>query len=100
MTGSNACPVAFKVQIVIERDGDLFHAYCPALVGLHTCGDTEEEALNNATYAAKAYLMSLLKHNEPLPIGVSSVIQTKRTLHFHHKPIVSQHIRELELAGA
>lgn len=99
MVGSSACPVAFKVQIFIEQDEDSFHAYCPALVGLHTCGDTEEEALNNATDAAKAYLISLLKHNEPLPIGVTSDSETKRTLHFHRKPIISQHIRELELAG-
>jgi len=44
MHSDNKC----KVEIFIEPDGDGFHAYCPALKGLHTCGDTEEEALENA----------------------------------------------------
>ena len=51
-----------EVSIIIEPDGDSFHAYCPAFKGLHTCGDTEEEALNNAVQAVAAYLRSLIKH--------------------------------------
>lgn len=58
------------VEVVVEPDGDGFHAYCPALKGLHTCGDTLEEAMENAKDAASAYLQSLIKHDEPIPIGV------------------------------
>lgn len=59
----------FRVQVVIEPDGTEFHAYCPALKGLHTSGNTEKEALNNAKDAAVAYIKSLIKHGDPIPIG-------------------------------
>ena len=62
--------ISFKICVVVEPDGDQFHAYCPALTGLHTCGDTEEEALDNARDAAIAYLHSLIKHGDPIPVGV------------------------------
>ena len=62
--------IGFKILVVVEHDETGFHAYCPALKGLHTCGDTEEEALQNATDAAKAYILSLIKHGDPIPVGV------------------------------
>ena len=62
--------IGFKIEIAVEPDDDGFHAYCPALKGLHTAGDTEEEAVQNAKDAAIAYLESLMKHGEPIPIGV------------------------------
>ena len=60
----------FKIQVIIEPDEAGFHAYCPALKGLHTYGETEEEALENARNAAIAYLRSLIKHNDPIPVGI------------------------------
>lgn len=62
--------IEFVITVVVESDDDSFHAYCPALKGLHTCGATEEEALRNAADAAVAYLRSLIKHGEPIPVGV------------------------------
>ena len=53
-----------RISVVIEPDGDGFHAYCPALKGLHTCGETEQEALENAKDTAIAYLRSLVKHGD------------------------------------
>ena len=50
----------FQLLIVIEPDGDEFHAYAPDLPGLHTSGATQEEALSNARDAATAYLRSLI----------------------------------------
>ena len=61
--------IGFKIEIVVEPDNDDFHAYCPALRGLHVGGDTEEEAVQNARDAAIAYLESLIKHNDPIPVG-------------------------------
>lgn len=63
--------VEFKVDIVVEPDGEMFHAYCPALKGLHVDGATEEEAVRNAVEAAEAYLESLIRHNEPIPISAA-----------------------------
>lgn len=69
----------FRIEILVEPDGDVFHAYCPALTGLHTCGDTEQEAVENAKDAAIAYLLSLITHGDPIPIGiVKPLVQTKR----------------------
>lgn len=62
--------IKLKVMIVVEPDEGSFHAYCPDLKGLHVDGATEEEALNNALEAVKLYVGSLLKHNDPIPIGV------------------------------
>lgn len=61
----------FRVTVVVEPDGDGFHAYCPALKGLHVPGDTEEEALKNAKDAVDGYLRSLIRHGDPVPIGAS-----------------------------
>jgi predicted RNase H-like HicB family nuclease len=62
--------IEFSVTIVVEPDGNEYHAYCPALKGLHTSGSTREEACQHAADAAMAYLQSLIKHHEPLPIGL------------------------------
>jgi predicted RNase H-like HicB family nuclease len=50
------------IDVCVEPDGDGFHAWCPAHIGLHTCGATEAEALENARNAIIAYQTSELKH--------------------------------------
>ena len=60
--------LSFTVVIEPEHDGT-FHAFCPGLKGLHVDGRTEREALDNATQAAYAYVSSLIRHGDPLPIG-------------------------------
>ena len=69
----------FRIEVIIEPDGTTFHAYCPAFKGLHTCGDTEEQALQNARDAASAYLESLIKHGDPIPVGVIIREEAKET---------------------
>jgi antitoxin HicB len=59
-----------SIAVEVERDGDSFYAHCPGLKGLHVNGATEEEAVKNATIAARMYVDSILRHNDPLPIGV------------------------------
>lgn len=61
--------VLVELEIVVEQDGNEFYAYCPALTGLHTSGQTVEEACANARDAATAHLQSLIQHGDPLPIG-------------------------------
>ena len=62
--------IAFKIQVIVERDEGEYHAYCPALKGLHTSGTTQEEAYNNAIDAAIAYIETLIEDVNPIPIGV------------------------------
>ena len=58
-----------SLTVVVEKDGDSYHAYVPAFKGLHVDGETESKALENAKEAAKVYLHSLVMHGDPLPIG-------------------------------
>ncbi len=63
--------IGFRVEVCVEPDNEGFYAYCPALKGLHTCGSTEEEALQNAKNAAMLYIQSLIKHGDPIPVGIA-----------------------------
>lgn len=56
----------FTVILEREEEGG-YHAFCPALKGCHTQGDTLDEALANVREAIEAYLESLRAHGEPLP---------------------------------
>ena len=56
----------FTVILEREEEGG-YHAFCPALKGCHTQGDTLDEALANAREAIEAYLESLRAHGEPMP---------------------------------
>ncbi len=50
-----------------EEDGG-YHAFCPALPGCHTQGDTYDEAIENIRDAIKIYLESLKAHGEKSPV--------------------------------
>lgn len=41
----------------------------PLLKGLHIDGETPEAALENAKEAVVAYLISLIKHKDPIPLN-------------------------------
>ena len=56
------------ITVVLEPDEGGFHAYCPALKGLHVDGSTEKEALENVREALAVYLDSLALHGDPLPV--------------------------------
>jgi len=58
-----------QITLIIEPDGDSFHAYCPAFKGLHVDGADEKEAIRNAANAIGVYVNSLVSHGEPLPVG-------------------------------
>lgn len=62
--------ISFLVRIKIEKDNGEFHVFCPALKGLHTSGKTLKEAKENVTNAIVAYINSLIKHREPIPLEV------------------------------
>lgn len=68
-------PQRLSVQIVVAKDEETFHAYAPALKGLHVDGATQEEAVENVKEAIAVYLESLHKYGDPLPEGPGLVIQ-------------------------
>lgn len=49
----------YKVSITIEKDDDGYFAWCPALEGCQTQGDTLDEAMANIREAIAVYLDSL-----------------------------------------
>jgi len=62
--------ITLKIRFVVEVDGEEFYASCPDLPGLHVGGATEKEALMNGRLAVEAYLQSLIRHHQPIPVGV------------------------------
>jgi len=62
--------ITFAVKVCIDKDGDTYYAYCPALPGVHIDGETEEEAIKHATVAVKLYIESLIDHGDPIPLQI------------------------------
>ena len=64
-----------KFRITIEQDEEgMFVAQCHSLPGCVSQGETWEEALNNIRDAIHGYLVSLKKHNEPIPPAIEEEI--------------------------
>lgn len=51
--------MSYKIDVVIEKDADGYYAYCPALKGCQTQGDTLEEVQANIKEAIELYLSTL-----------------------------------------
>ena len=69
--------INLRISVVLEPDGDGYHAYCPALKGLHVDGKSEQEAMRNVKQAIAVYLKSLARHGDPLPIGADLTLHAK-----------------------
>lgn len=70
-----------KIQFVVEPDGDGgFHAFSPSLPGLHADGQTQDEAAGNFVTEVPAYLQSLAKHGDPLPVCTVEIVKKERTI--------------------
>jgi predicted RNase H-like HicB family nuclease len=67
-----------QITLILEPDGDCFHAYCPAFKGLHVDGASEKEAIRNAAHAVGVYVNSLVSNGEPLPIGSDCSVQEEQ----------------------
>lgn len=58
----------YNYTIILEREEDGgYHAFCPALPGCHTQGDTYDEVMKNIEDALKLYIESLKIHHDPIP---------------------------------
>ena len=49
----------YRLDVIIEQDNDGYYAYCPALEGCQSQGQTFEEALRNIQEAADLYWETL-----------------------------------------
>lgn len=59
-----------KFRIIFTEEDDMFTAECPSLPGCISQGKTRKEAERNIKDAAKGYIESLKKHNEPIPPSI------------------------------
>ena len=60
-----------KFRVLIEQDEDgFFVATVPELPGCISQGKTRSEAIFNIKDAVEGYLVSLKKHNEPIPLSI------------------------------
>jgi predicted RNase H-like HicB family nuclease len=66
---------SYLFKVIIEQDENAYHAYCPALKGCHTWGYTQQESLKNIKEAVEAYIMSLIKHGEEIPVEPKEQVQ-------------------------
>ena len=57
----------YTTIVEAQPDGG-YHAFCPALPGCHSEGDTLDQAIENIREAVTVYLESLKAHGEALPI--------------------------------
>ncbi len=60
--------MTYRYTVILEREADGgYHAYCPALKGCHSQGDSIDEAMDNAREAIEAHVGSLRAHDESIP---------------------------------
>ena len=62
--------IKLKVRVVIEQDDEGFMAYCPDLEGVAVEGSTRSDIDVHINDAIAGYVESLLKHNDPIPVGI------------------------------
>lgn len=65
----SATRLILSVRVVVEKDSDGFHAFCPAFKGVHVYGASKDEAVKNALQAVQIHLNTLIRNREPLPVG-------------------------------
>lgn len=62
--------ITLCIPVIVEPDGShRFHAYTPALPGLHVDGRTKKQTVRIAVRAVTVYLDSLARYHDPLPVG-------------------------------
>lgn len=72
--------VTFRLSLIVEHDGPSFHAFAPAFPGLHADGASEHEAARNLLTEIPAYVASLAKHGDPLPIGPDCTLERHQVI--------------------
>ena len=59
----------YNFKVVVEPDGDQWHAYCPVLqkYGAATWGNTEAEAYRHIQEVVQMVVEELLEDGDPIP---------------------------------
>ncbi len=57
----------YKFSVVVERDREGYFAFCPALQGCYTQGETYEETLENIKDAIHLHIEDRVENGEAVP---------------------------------
>lgn len=69
-------PKAYRIHLLITKDADgIYSAVALNLPGAGSCGDTEEEAIENAREASRGILESYLEAGDEIPWKDSSTAE-------------------------
>jgi predicted RNase H-like HicB family nuclease len=77
VSANNIKTKSYIFKVVIEPDEfedgkPAFHAFCPALKGCHTWGNTYEEAFSNIQEAVELCVEDMLRSGEEIPVDSES----------------------------
>ncbi len=62
--------LTLRIRVIVERDDDGYMAYCNELPGLAVEAQDMDDLKAHMKDAVEGYIESLLKHGDPIPIGV------------------------------
>ncbi len=66
--------MTIRFTVIVEKDEDgMYVAKVPDLPGCTTEGKTKKELMKNVKEAIQAYLESLKKHGDPIPVEMVQV---------------------------
>ncbi len=66
----------YLLEVVVEKDQEGYFAYCPALQGCYTQGNTYEEAIKNIRDAIRLHLADRKAAHQELPSQESISVTT------------------------
>lgn len=89
--------LVLKIPVIIEKDTVGYHAFCPIFKSIHVDGETEDEAFTNIEEAVDVYILSLIKHDEPIPLGVFDMKSRKEMRKIYHtfNPPKPKHLKHI-----
>jgi predicted RNase H-like HicB family nuclease len=58
---------SYRLSVVVQKDADGYHAFCPELQGCYTQGDSYEGAVENARDAIRLHLQDRIENGEEIP---------------------------------
>ncbi len=67
--------MSYKFSTIIEKDKHGYYAFCPALDGCHSQGDTLEEVMENMKEALSLYI-STLSETELQELSIKQIFST------------------------
>ena len=101
--------IKLKIRMLIEKDEGMLVAHCPEFPGLAVEAENIEELQEHTHDAIRAYLDSLIKHGDPIPVCVmesdemyslSNLVFRKLRDKFSFSKHPSQFIEEISYTGS